>query len=85
MSLNAQTPYFYYYKGEQQYLDLDTTHIFVSVPDNNIEGMFVPNVGFTAPCADIPEKMQSKTKYKRFWTKLEIENNLSHSQLYASL
>ena len=33
--LNAQTPYFYYYKGEKQYLDLDTKHIFVSVADEN--------------------------------------------------
>lgn len=84
-NLNAQTPYFYYYKGEKQYLDLDTTHIFVSVPDNNIEGMFVSNVGFTAPRADIPEKMQSKTKHKRYWTKLEIGSNLSHSQYWSKI
>jgi len=27
VALNAQTPYFYYYKGEKQYLELDTRHI----------------------------------------------------------
>jgi hypothetical protein len=29
-NLTAQTPYFYYYKGEKQYLELDSKHVFVS-------------------------------------------------------
>jgi len=32
-SISAQTPHFYYYKGEKQYLNFDTKHIFVSVSD----------------------------------------------------
>jgi hypothetical protein len=34
------------------YLDLDTSHIFVSVPDENVAGLFASNVGYKTLCAD---------------------------------
>ena len=33
--LNAQTPYFYYYNGEKQYFELNTSYAFVSFADEN--------------------------------------------------
>jgi hypothetical protein len=70
MNISAQTPYFYYYKGEKQYLDLDTSHIFISVPNENIAGMFASNVRYKTLRADISEKIQVKTTHKRFWSEL---------------
>ena len=35
VGLNAKTPYFYYYNGEKQYLELDTRYVFVSVANEN--------------------------------------------------
>ena len=35
IGLNAQTPYFYYYGGEKQYLELDTRSAFVSAANEN--------------------------------------------------
>ena len=33
---NAQTPYYYYYNGEKQYLTLDTKHAFLSVKEQQL-------------------------------------------------
>jgi hypothetical protein len=83
MSISAQTPYFYYYKGEKQYLNLDTSHIFVSFPDENVAGMFASNIRYKALRADIPEKIRAKTKYKRFWS--EVDSNLSHNLYWSKI
>ena len=32
----AQTPYYYYYDGEKQYLELDTRHVFLSVKEPSV-------------------------------------------------
>jgi hypothetical protein len=67
INLNAQTPYFYYYKSEKQYLNLDTQHIFVSFPDTAIlKASLTANIKHKVLRKDISEKMQSKTKYKRY-------------------
>jgi len=34
--VNAQTPYYYYYSGEKQYLTLDTKHAFLSVKQQQL-------------------------------------------------
>ena len=39
--LQAQTPYFYYYNGEKQYLELNTKHVFVSIANENNTKLFI--------------------------------------------
>ena len=41
--LNAQTPYFYYYNGEKQYFELNTSHAFVSFADDNTANRALAN------------------------------------------
>ena len=65
---------YYYYKGEKQYLELDTKHVFVSVAEKDTANTFVANKFLRA---DIPETMQRKNHHKRFWTVLKIEDSLS--------
>ncbi len=82
----AQTPYFYYYKGEKQYLELDTKHIFVSVADENAAGEFASKNKAAQPfCADIPAGMQPKTNFKRYCTELVFENHLSEETYLSKL
>ena len=33
MVLNAQTPYYYYYEGQKQYLELNTEYAFLSLKE----------------------------------------------------
>ena len=91
LSLNAQqetlqAKQFYYYKGEKQYLELDTRFIFVSVADEKAADIFFANNLTRQPLrVDITNKMQSETGYKRFWTKLSLEDNLSEETYMAKL
>jgi hypothetical protein len=52
VGLTAQTPYFYYYKGEKQYLELDTRYAFVSTTDSNetIANRVNPLARTCSPC-----------------------------------
>ncbi|MCL2326873.1 MAG: S8 family serine peptidase [Bacteroidetes bacterium] len=84
--LNAQTLYFYYYKGEKQYLELDTKHIFVSIAKETPENIFTSNSLRQQPLrSDVSEKIQSRTNYRRFWTKLSIEDSLSNEAYLVKL
>jgi hypothetical protein len=88
-SLYAQTPYFYYYDGNKQYLELDTKHIFVSVADEYTAHLFASDNSDIATYqpfrVDIPEGWQSKTNYKRFWTMLNLEEKFSEEVYMAKL
>ena len=76
--IGAQTPYYYYYGDEKQYLELDTKHIFVSVADETSADVFASSEKTVRPFrADIPVEWQSKSGYKRYWTKLTVEEHLS--------
>jgi hypothetical protein len=85
VKMTAQTDYFYYYKGEKQYLKLDTKHIFVSVADENMLNMVEPNITKTPLRVDIPKKIQSRNNKKRFWTRLSVETDLSDHLYLAKL
>jgi subtilisin family serine protease len=78
MRVYAQTPYFYYYNGERQYLELDTEHVFISTTDSN-------SIKYQPLRVDIPEGIQSKTKHKRFWAQLSFGEKLSDEQYYSKL
>ena len=82
--LNAQTPYFYYYNGEKQYLELDTRHIFISMPNETSERVFNSQNAISEPLrSDIPEGKLSRTSQsKRFLTALSFENKLSDEMYY---
>ena len=79
-AINAQTPYYYYYQGVKQYLNLDQSRVFVSVVDTsrfNIAGVQATNVFVR----DIPAQKQVRTDYtKRYWQEFTLQDNLSMSQ-----
>ena len=86
IGLNAQTPYFYYYGGERQYLELDTRYVFVSVANENTANRaFIANNTKHEPFrTDIPERKLSRTNQnKRFWSVLNFEDRLS-DEIYLS-
>lgn len=78
VSLHGQTPYYYYYGDEKQYLELDTKHIFVSVSDANAaqEALALENASCQLFREDI-EGWPSRFDHQRFWTTLTIEDRLS--------
>jgi subtilisin family serine protease len=85
ININAQTPYYYYFQGEKQYLALDTKHIFISASDENTaEKVFaLCNVKYEPLRIDIPEGKRSKTKQsKRFWSVLSIEDVVLSDEAY---
>jgi subtilisin family serine protease len=84
VDLNAETPYFYYYKGEKQYLELDTKRIFVSIV--NEKAADVLNVRRQAFHTDISENILMRNGYqKRVWTELAIVDSLSDKAYLAKL
>ena len=86
ITLNAQTPYFYYYNGEKQYLELNTEHIFISIPNENINERVFSSMKHEPLRSDIPKGKLSRTKQtKRFWTTLSFENKLSDEMYLAKL
>jgi len=84
VSANAQSSYFYYHKGEKQYLELDTKHIFVSVSDTtqrfSFDGMIQQSFQ-----VDVTQKVELKDYKRRFWSKLSIEEDLSEKVYLAKL
>ena len=83
---NAQSQYFYYYQGQKQYLELDTKHLFVSVLEQDTVYSFASDrIEQTPFRVDIPERVQSKTIHKRFWTKLSFEENMSEREYLGKL
>ena len=85
VSINAQTPYFYYYQGEKQYLELDTEHIFVSFVDENIAKSFSSyNVKYNPMQLDIPEGKRTNNNI-RYWTVLNFNERLSEESYWRKL
>ena len=82
--IHAQTPYFYYYKGEKQYFELDTKHIFVSFADTThvfvLDSVKHGTLEFNAS-----KKTQSESINNRVWTILEVEDNLSETTYWTKL
>jgi len=76
----AQTPYYYYYQGVKQYLNLDKSRVFVSVVDTtqfNIAGVNTA----TKFIKDIQVENQVRVDYiKRYWQEMTLQDNLSASQ-----
>ena len=56
--VSAQADYFYYYKGEKQYLELDTKYIFISVKDSKALDVLSEKVDHSSLKIDISEAMQ---------------------------
>jgi len=85
--LNAQTPYFYYYGGEKQYFELNTSYAFVSVADDNTanRAFATYNATYEPFRIDIPEGKQSKTYTKRVWTLLSFEEKFSDEAYLSKL
>ena len=86
ITLNAQTPYFYYYDGKKQYLELNTEHIFISMPNENLNERVFSSMKHEPLRSDIPKGKLSRTSQnKRFWTTLSFENKLSDEMYLAKL
>ena len=77
IGIKAQTPYFYYYQDEKQYLELDTKHIFISATNEKTVDIFASKNVQHLLGVDIPEKVRYESDYRRFWTILSVEDNLS--------
>ncbi|GHT24573.1 hypothetical protein FACS189430_09700 [Bacteroidia bacterium] len=80
----SQTPYYYYYNGNKQYLVLDTKHAFISVKEAKtlikVDRFKVKSTGLK------PYNVKSKSQSSdRFWTELEFEENLSEEQYQTAL
>ena len=88
IGLDARTPYFYYYGGERQYLELDTRYVFVSVANENTvsRAFTVNNLKHEPFRMDIPERKLSRTNQnKRLWSVLNFEDRLSDEAYLAKL
>ena len=85
-SVIVDSPYYYYSKDKKCYLELDTKHVFVSVANENAIAVFdSSNITYKPLRADLPESMLSENQSSRFWTELNIEENLSNSAYLAKL
>jgi len=74
----TKAPYFFYYNGEKQYLELDTRYMFVSVADEETANSFaLDHTKSSSFRIDISEGMRSKTQYKRYWATLSMDDKLS--------
>jgi len=81
---NAQTLYYYYYNGVKQYFELDTKHIFVSVDNENVAGIFA-SYNHLPFSADISEGKRSKTDFNRLWSVISFEENYSQEAYLTKL
>ena len=80
----AQTPYYYYYNGEKQYLTLDTKHAFLSLkeqqlPDSIRQSNSIRATAFRADNSD-KKQYQAKQGINRFYTRLDFDEQLSDEQ-----
>jgi len=86
--LYAHTPYFYYYGGQRQYLELDTRYIFISVADENVTNRTFAtyNIRYEPLHMDIPERKRSiANQNERFWSVLSFEERMSDEAYLAKL
>ena len=89
VNLYAQTPFFYYYQGERQYLELDTRYVFISISDESImnsRAFSVPNARFEPLRTDIPERKRTRAdQSRRYWSILSFEERLSNETYLTML
>jgi|GEM_PF-1106415 len=88
ITLNAQTPYYYYSKGQKQYLSLNTEYAFLSLKEPKVpEDILARHITYTDLISDKSDKKEYKgTKGKcRFYTRLKLEDDLSDEQYWALL
>jgi len=88
VGLQAQTSYYYYSGSKKQYLELDTRQIFVSVAAEDTTQVFFAKKLHNSPLrADVSDKIQSENPHrqKRFWTKLNLEENLSDTAYFVKM
>jgi len=79
----SQTPYYYYYSGEKQYLSLNTEYVFLSVKQQQLpDSIQQRNIRSAAFRADNSDKMyyQNRQGTNRFYTRLNLDSNLSDTQ-----
>jgi subtilisin family serine protease len=82
--LNAQSPYYYYYNGEKQYLTLDTKNVFLSIKEQKLPVHFnLIKIKHKELQSDESDKKQYRSRKGnvRFWTELNFEEHLSE-ELY---
>jgi subtilisin family serine protease len=81
----AQTPYYYYYKGEKQYLNIDRSKLFISVVDTAQLNLAL-DIKKSKFLGDIPVNRQVRQEYtKRYWQELTLQNSLSASQYQSKV
>ena len=74
----SQTPY-YYYKGEKQYLSLDTEHAFLSVKEQQLpDSISQRTISATALRPD--NQNPSRKVATRYYTELKFEEKMSEKQ-----
>jgi hypothetical protein len=81
--VNAQTPYYYYYEGEKQYLSLNTEYAFLSVKDKKRPADIRQHkVKVSELQSDKSENKQYQKRKgtNRFWAELSFEEKLSDDQ-----
>lgn len=73
--INAQSSY-YYYKGNKQILNLDRSHLFMSVIDTN-QILLDTNIQRSSFKKDVSDNKQINQSYvKRYWQELTLNDNL---------
>jgi len=79
----SQTPYYYYYKGEKQYLTLHTEYAFISVKEqsvpNSIQQRSIQTTALRSDNSD-RKQYQGKNRTSRYYAELKLEKNLSEKQ-----
>jgi len=80
--LSAQTPYFYYYGGERQYLELNAKHAFVSAAGEDAAEVFAA-ANVRSQSLQIDD--HSRIDQRRYWATLSFDDNLSDEAYLAKL
>jgi len=75
----TQTLYYYYYKGEKQYLELSTERAFLSVKEEQMpDSIKKRNIRTTTLRSDDPSQTRKETS--RYYTELRFDEKLSEKQ-----
>ena len=83
----SQTPYYYYYEGEKQYLLLNTEYAFLSLKEQQLPADIQQrtNVKTMELYSDRTEQYQyhGKKGENRFYTELQFSEKLSDEQYFG--
>jgi len=86
--LHAQTPYYYYYDGEKQYLELHTEYAFLSLTEPVVsEDILHRNI----TCTDFKSDNVGKKEYQgkkgisRYYTRIRFKDTLTEKQYWDLL